>query len=48
MILIIHLRIGVPDSNIPTMSAPYTQCSLPDSNLESGEEQGLSKLELVF
>jgi hypothetical protein len=45
---IIRLMIGAPDSKIETLSVLYTYCSSPDSKLESGEEQGLSKLEPVL
>jgi hypothetical protein len=51
-----HWRLGfqsislwlAPGSKIPIMSVLYTQCSLPDSKLESGEEQGPSKWDPVF
>jgi hypothetical protein len=35
-------RVGAADSRYPAMSALNTQRSLPDSKLESGEEQGPS------
>jgi hypothetical protein len=40
-----HPMIGAPDSRYPTMSVLNTQRSLPvpDSKLESGEEQDPSK-----
>jgi hypothetical protein len=36
-------RVGAHDTRYAVMSPLYTQSSLPDSNLESGEEQGPSK-----
>jgi hypothetical protein len=35
-----RLMIGAPDSRYPTMSVLNTQRLLPDSKLESDEEQG--------
>jgi hypothetical protein len=37
-----YQRVGAQDTRYAVMSGLYTQSSLPDSNMASGEEQGPS------